>query len=216
MRIQQSTGLVDFSQPDEGRRRDGREVPEFPARPRTGWFYILASFPEVTKVVSQSGAPDDGTDTGGFGNTEYFVDLKPKDQWRPVFHQSKEELIAAMDRELEKHPGAFWNFSQPIEDNVDETMTGTKGGLCAKLYGPELDVLEEKGEQIKDVMSNIDGVKDLGIQRIPASRISISPLTGRPRRASVSMWPIYKTPSRPPLEVILSARFYRAKQCTTW
>jgi len=127
--------------------------------------YILASFPEVTKVVSQSGAPDDGTDTGGFGNTEYFVDLKPKDQWRPVFHQDKEELIAAMDRELEKYPGAFWNFSQPIEDNVDESLTGTKGGLAAKLYGPDLDVLEEKGEQIKDVMSNIDGIKDLGIQR---------------------------------------------------
>jgi cobalt-zinc-cadmium resistance protein CzcA len=127
--------------------------------------YILASFPEVTKVVSQAGAPDDGTDTGGFGNTEYFVDLKPKDEWRPVFHQNKEELIAAMDRELEKHPGAFWNFSQPIEDNVDETMTGTKGGLCAKLYGPDLDVLEAKGDQIKEVMSNIDGIKDLGIQR---------------------------------------------------
>ena len=127
--------------------------------------YILASFPEVTKVVSQAGAPDDGTDTGGFGNTEYFVDLKPKEQWRPVFHQNKEELIAAMDRELEKHPGAFWNFSQPIEDNVDETLTGTKGGLCAKLYGPDLDVLEEKGEEIKDVMSKIDGVKDLGLQR---------------------------------------------------
>jgi cobalt-zinc-cadmium resistance protein CzcA len=127
--------------------------------------YIFASFPEVTKVVSQAGAPDDGTDTGGFGNTEYFVDLKPKDQWRPIFHQNKEELIAAMDRELEKHPGAFWNFSQPIEDNVDETMTGTKGGLAAKLYGPDLDVLEAKGEQIKEVMAGIDGVKDLGIQR---------------------------------------------------
>jgi cobalt-zinc-cadmium resistance protein CzcA len=127
--------------------------------------FIFASFPEVTKVVSQAGAPDDGTDTGGFGNTEYFIDLKPKDQWRPIFHESKEELIAAMDREVEKHPGAFWNFSQPIEDNVDETMTGTKGGLCAKLYGPDLDVLEEKGEQIKDVMAKVDGVKDLGIQR---------------------------------------------------
>jgi cobalt-zinc-cadmium resistance protein CzcA len=127
--------------------------------------YIFASFPEVTKVVSQSGAPDDGTDTGGFGNTEYFIDLKPKDQWRPVFHQNKEELIAAMDREVEKHPGAFWNFSQPIEDNMDETLTGTKGGLCAKLYGPDLDILEEKGEEIKEVMAKIDGVKDLGIQR---------------------------------------------------
>ena len=127
--------------------------------------YILASFPEVTKVVSQAGAPDDGTDTGGFGNTEYFVDLKPKDDWRPVFHKNKEALIAAMDRELEKYPGAFWNFSQPIEDNVDETMTGTKGGLCAKLYGPDLDVLEQKGEEIKDTMANIGGVEDLGIQR---------------------------------------------------
>ncbi len=127
--------------------------------------YVFASFPEVTKVVSQSGAPDDGTDTGGFGNTEYFIDLKPKDQWRPIFHQNKEELIAAMDREVEKHPGAFWNFSQPIEDNMDETLTGTKGGLAAKLYGPDLDVLEEKGEEIKNVMSKIDGVKDLGIQR---------------------------------------------------
>ena len=78
----------------------------------------FAAFPEVTTVVSEVGAPDDGTDTGGFGNTEYFVDLKPKEQWRPVFHQDKAELIAAMNREVSKYPGAFWNFSQPIEDNV--------------------------------------------------------------------------------------------------
>jgi cobalt-zinc-cadmium resistance protein CzcA len=127
--------------------------------------YVFASFPEVTTVVSQVGAPDDGTDTGGFGNTEYFVDLKPKEQWRPVFHQNKDELIAAMNRELQKYPGAFWNFSQPIEDNVDETLTGTKGGLAAQLYGPELSVLEEKGEEIKNVMSQIRGIKDLGLQR---------------------------------------------------
>jgi heavy metal efflux system protein len=127
--------------------------------------HIFASFPEVTTVVSQAGAPDDGTDTGGFGNTEYFVDLKPKEEWRPVFHQDKDELIAAMNRELDKYPGAFWNFSQPIEDNVDETLTGTKGGLAAKLYGPDLDVLEAKGEEIKEVMSHIDGIHDLGLQR---------------------------------------------------
>ena len=127
--------------------------------------HIFASFPEVTTVVSQVGAPDDGTDTGGFGNTEYFVDLKPKDQWRPVFHQDKDELIAAMNREVSKFPGVFWNFSQPIEDNVDETMTGTKGGLAAKLYGPDLDVLEQKGEEIKEVMAQIPGIKDLGLQR---------------------------------------------------
>jgi cobalt-zinc-cadmium resistance protein CzcA len=127
--------------------------------------HVLASFPEVTTVVSQAGAPDDGTDTGGFGNTEYFVDLKPKEQWRPVFHQDKDELIAAMTRELAKYPGAFWNFSQPIEDNVDETLTGTKGGLAVKLFGPDLDVLEAKGEQIKEVMAQIKGVHDLGLQR---------------------------------------------------
>jgi multidrug efflux pump subunit AcrB len=75
---------------------------------------ILASFPEVTKVVSEVGRPDDGTDTGGFGNTEYFVDLKSKEQWRPVFSQDKDELIAAMNRELEKRPGSTWNFSQNI------------------------------------------------------------------------------------------------------
>src|SRR5579859_7939691 len=73
--------------------------------------YVFASFPEVTKVVSEVGRPDDGTDTGGFGNTEYFIDLKPHDQWRPVFHKSKEELIAAMNRAVEKYPGAVWNFS---------------------------------------------------------------------------------------------------------
>jgi len=127
--------------------------------------YVFASFPEVTTVVSQAGAPDDGTDTGGFGNTEFFVDLKPKEKWRPIFHQDKDELIAAMNRELSKFPGAFWNFSQPIEDNVDETLTGTKGGLAAKLYGPDLDVLEAKGEEIKEVMSHIQGIHDLGLQR---------------------------------------------------
>jgi Cu/Ag efflux pump CusA len=99
---------------------------------------ILASFPEAIKVVSEVGRPDDGTDTGGFGNTEYFVDLKPKDQWRPVFRQDKEELIAAMNRELEKLPGATWNFSQPIEDNVGETESGTKDHLAAKLLGIDL------------------------------------------------------------------------------
>jgi cobalt-zinc-cadmium resistance protein CzcA len=126
---------------------------------------IFASFPEVTNVVSEIGRPDDGTDTGGFGNTEYFVDLKPKEQWRPVFHEDKDELIAAMNREVSKLPGAFWNFSQPIEDNVNETVTGTKGGLAAKIFGSDLKVLEEKGEEITAIMAHIPGVKDLGLFR---------------------------------------------------
>jgi len=126
---------------------------------------IFASFPEVTTVVSQTGAPDDGTDTGGFGDTEYFIDLKQKDQWRPAFHKDKDALIAAMNREVEKLPGVFWNFSQPIEDNVDETLTGTKGGLAVKLFGPDLGVLEEKADQMKAAMENIPGIKDLGVLR---------------------------------------------------
>jgi cobalt-zinc-cadmium resistance protein CzcA len=126
---------------------------------------IFASFPEVTTVVSQAGRPDDGTDTGGFGNTEYFVDLKPKEKWRPVFHQDKEELIAAMNREVSKLPGGFWNFSQPIEDNVDETISGVKGGLAAKLFGDDLTILENKGEEITAAMATVPGVEDLGLFR---------------------------------------------------
>jgi heavy metal efflux system protein len=126
---------------------------------------IFASFPEVKTVVSQAGRPDDGTDTGGFGNTEYFVDLIPKEQWRPVFRQDKDELIAAMNREVLKLPGGFWNFSQPIEDNVDETISGVKGGLAAKLFGDDLKVLEEKGEEITAAMATVPGVEDLGLFR---------------------------------------------------
>ena len=87
---------------------------------------MLASFPEATVVTSQVGRPDDGTDTTGFFNTEYFVDLKPKEQWRPAFRQEKEQLIAAMDRELSKIPGVIWNFSQPISDNVEEARQRCK------------------------------------------------------------------------------------------
>jgi len=126
----------------------------------------LASFPEVTVVTSQVGRPDDGTDTAGFFNTEYFVDLKPKDKWRPVFHERKDELIAAMDRELEKIPGVIWNFSQPIEDNMEEAVSGVKGELAVKLYGDDLKLLEEKGDQIVGIMSKIPGIEDLGLFRV--------------------------------------------------
>jgi len=81
---------------------------------------ILCSFPEATECTSQTGRPDDGTDNTGFFNTEYFVGLKPKEQWRPVFHENKDELIAAMNHQLEKIPGVVWGFSQPISDNVEE------------------------------------------------------------------------------------------------
>jgi cobalt-zinc-cadmium resistance protein CzcA len=127
---------------------------------------ILASFPEVTVATSQTGRPDDGTDTTGFFNTEYFVDLKPKEQWRPVFHEDKERLIAAMDRELSRIPGVIWNFSQPISDNMEEAVSGVKGELAVKIYGDDLKTLEEKGSQIVNVMGRIRGIEDLGLFRV--------------------------------------------------
>jgi cobalt-zinc-cadmium resistance protein CzcA len=127
---------------------------------------VMASFPEVTQVVSQTGRPDDGTDTTGFFNTEYFVDLKRKEQWRPFFHQNKEALIAAMNTELEKFPGVIWNFSQPISDNMEEAVSGVKGELAVKLYGDDLRALEKRAEEIQAQMATVKGIEDLGIFRI--------------------------------------------------
>jgi cobalt-zinc-cadmium resistance protein CzcA len=127
---------------------------------------IFAAFPEVTQVVSQVGRPDDGTDTTGFFNTEYFVDLLPKDKWRPVFHENKEELIGAMDRELSKIPGVLWNFSQPISDNMEEAVSGVKGELAVKIYGDDLRLLEQEADQIVGIMRDIPGIEDLGVFRV--------------------------------------------------
>ena len=127
---------------------------------------LLCSWPEVKQCTSQVGRPDDGTDTTGFFDTEYFVDLKPKDQWRPAFHQNKEEVIAAMNRELEKLPGVIWNFSQPIADNMEEAVSGVKGQLATKVYGDDLRVLEDKADQIVNVMRKVPGIEDLGVFRV--------------------------------------------------
>ena len=127
---------------------------------------LLCSFPEATECTSQAGRPDDGTDTTGFFNTEYFVGLKPKEQWRPGFHENKEELIAAMDRELEKIPGVLWNFSQPIADNMEEAVSGIKGQLATKVYGDDLNVLEDKADQIVSIMRGVKGIQDLGVFRV--------------------------------------------------
>jgi cobalt-zinc-cadmium resistance protein CzcA len=124
---------------------------------------VLCSFPEVPQCTSQTGRPDDGTDTTSFFNTEYFVDLKPKEQWRPVFHENKDELIAAMNRELNKIPGVVWGFSQPIEDNMEEAVSGVKGALATKVYGDDLKLLEEKSDQIVSIMRGVKGIEDLGV-----------------------------------------------------
>jgi len=127
---------------------------------------LLCSFPEVTQCTSQVGRPDDGTDTTGFFNTEYFVDLKPKEQWRPVFHEDKDELIAAMQRELDKIPGAVWGFSQPIEDNMEEAVSGVKGELATKVYGDDLKVLEGKADEVVNIMRGVKGIEDLGVFQV--------------------------------------------------
>jgi cobalt-zinc-cadmium resistance protein CzcA len=127
---------------------------------------VLCSFPEVPQCTSQTGRPDDGTDTTGFFNTEFFVDLKPKEQWRPVFHENKEELIAAMNRELDKIPGVVWGFSQPIEDNMEEAVSGVKGALATKIYGDDLKLLEQKSDEIVSIMRQIRGIEDLGVFRV--------------------------------------------------
>ena len=126
----------------------------------------LASFPEVTQVVSQIGRPDDGLDPVDFCNSEYFVDLRPKEQWRPDFHQDKEELIAAMDRQLHKIPGVIWGFTQPIADDMEEAVSGVKGQLALKIYGEDLKTLEEKGAEVVKAMQPIPGVVDLGMFRM--------------------------------------------------
>jgi cobalt-zinc-cadmium resistance protein CzcA len=128
---------------------------------------LLCSFPEVKQCTSQTGRPDDGTDHTSFFNTEYFVDLKPKEQWRPLFHQNKDEVIAAMDEQLEKRlPGAIWGFSQPIEDNMEEAVSGVKGQLATKIYGDDLHVLEDEAEKAAAVMSKVEGITDLGILQV--------------------------------------------------
>ena len=128
---------------------------------------ILCSFPEATDCTSQTGRPDDGTDHTGFFNTEFFVGLKPKEEWRPIFHQDKDNLIAAMNLELtEKFPGVSWGFSQPIEDNMEEAVSGVKGELATKVYGDDLHVLEDEANQVAAVMSHVRGIADMGVLNV--------------------------------------------------
>ncbi len=123
---------------------------------------ILMKFDEVPITVCQMGRPDDGIDATGFFNTECYVDLKPRNKWRKQY-PTKEALIADMSQELLNIPGVIWNFSQPISDNVEEMMSGVKGQLVVKIFGEDLKTLTAKAAQIKDVLSKVRGVQDLGV-----------------------------------------------------
>jgi heavy metal efflux system protein len=123
---------------------------------------IMKSYPEVVTVVSQHGRPDDGTDATGFFNAEFFVPLKPFDTWPAGVDKTK--LVDTMTSRLnDEFPGVDFNFSQYIEDNVEEAASGVKGENSIKLFGGDLEVLEKTANKIKDVMATVPGVADLGV-----------------------------------------------------
>jgi heavy metal efflux system protein len=122
---------------------------------------ILLGFRPVTQVVSQMGRPDDGTDVTTFNNIEFMVSLKPPSQWPSGL--TKEKLVGEMDAQLEKYPGIDFNFSQNIQDNVEEAMSGVKGENSLKLFGDDIDTLVSKAGEIRDVMAQVPGVADLGV-----------------------------------------------------
>src|SRR5262244_4015944 len=123
----------------------------------------MLTFPEVRVVVSQLGAPDDGTDPNGPDNAEFFIGFKPREEWRI---KDKDKLIAAMAGSLEDLPGITTNFSQPIKDNVDEAMAGVKGELAIKVYGPDIFVMDGIARQIMAVLKDVRGVADLDFDHL--------------------------------------------------
>jgi cobalt-zinc-cadmium resistance protein CzcA len=125
----------------------------------------MLRFPEVRVVVSQTGAPDDGTDPNGPDNNEFYIGLRPREEWRI---RAKDRLIESMSAALGDIPGISTNFSQPIKDNVDEALAvaGVKGELAIKLFGPDLFVLQRTAREIADVLRGIPGVVDLDYDRL--------------------------------------------------
>ena len=126
---------------------------------------IVRQFPEVASVVSQLGRPDDGTDPTSFFNAEFLVNLNPRSTWRPEL-RDKEGLIEDVERILHEIPGVTFNFSQVIQDNVQEAMSGVKGENSVKVFGRDLKTLEAKAIEIEQSLSQVHGIKDLGIFRV--------------------------------------------------
>ena len=122
-------------------------------------------FPEVTQVVSQIGRPNDGTDVTTFNNLEFLVDLKDRSDW-PKSVGSKDKLISQMQHEFSKYPGAVFGFSQQIQDNVEEAMSGVKGENSLKIFGDDLAVLSEQANKVQAVMQRVPGATDVGIFKV--------------------------------------------------
>jgi cobalt-zinc-cadmium resistance protein CzcA len=125
---------------------------------------ILHEFPQVTTVSSELGRPDDGTDSTGFFNVEFFVGLKPYSQWTGPY-RTKAALIEAVDKKLAAFPGISFNYTQPAEDAVDEAETGLKSALAVKVFGADLDTLQKKGKAIKQVLEYVRGITDVTLVR---------------------------------------------------
>ncbi|MGC2600195.1 MAG: CusA/CzcA family heavy metal efflux RND transporter [Rhodomicrobium sp.] len=126
---------------------------------------ILKSHPEVITVVSQHGRPDNGSDATGFFNAEFFVPLKPFGEWEPG--RVKEDLVKDLQAEFSREfTGIDFNFSQYIQDNIEEGLSGVKGANSVKIIGPNLFKLEELATQVERIMSGVRGVTDLGIFRV--------------------------------------------------
>src|SRR6185437_12482005 len=123
---------------------------------------VLRSFPVVTTVSSELGRPDDGTDSTGFFNVEFFVGLKPYSDWHGAY-RDKAALIKAIDDKLQAFPGIQFNYTQPAEDAVDEAETGLKSALAVKIFGPDLQTLEGKGKSIKQVLQQVRGITDVTV-----------------------------------------------------
>jgi cobalt-zinc-cadmium resistance protein CzcA len=136
---------------------------------------VVGAYPEVETVVSQHGRPDDGTDATGFFNAEFFVPLKPFDAWPSGV--DKETLTQKMTAELaERFPGIEFNFSQYIQDNVEEAASGVKGENSVKVFGPDLDQLEKSAREIEAALGTVPGVEDLAVLRSlgqPTVRIDV-------------------------------------------
>jgi len=125
---------------------------------------IMASFPETRYVVSQLGRPDDGTDVNGWDITEYSVGLKPREQWTTA--HTREALCEAMDSKIREIPGIDTQFSQYIEDNVDEAVSGIKSELAIKIFGPDTHKLQAIADQIVDIIKTVKGATDVGTDRL--------------------------------------------------
>jgi cobalt-zinc-cadmium resistance protein CzcA len=123
----------------------------------------LASFPQVARVISQTGRPDDGTDVTGFYNNEFDISLYPEEDWKPKI--SKDSLIDEMTKTLSAIPGADLNFSQPIMDNVEEAVSGVKGSICVKIFGDSLNYMEGKADSVYAQLKTVRGIEDLGVIR---------------------------------------------------